>query len=54
MEHKYDRLALYGEMTTLSEMVKDGRAMEVGLIAKELRALVDDPEVLEKVRAKRW
>lgn len=52
MEHKYDRLALYGEMTTLEGMVKDGRAIEVGLIAKELWSLVGDPDVLEKVRVK--
>jgi hypothetical protein len=50
--HKYDRLSLYGEMTTLTDLVKDHRAVEMGLIAKTLRSLADDPDVLEKVRSK--
>jgi hypothetical protein len=50
--HKYDRLSLYAEMTTLTDLVKDHRAVEMGLIAKTLRSLADDPDVLEKVRSK--
>ena len=50
-EQKFDRLGLDGEMTTLVAAVKDGRAMGLSNIRGTLQALVDDPAVLERVRA---
>ena len=48
---KYDHLALDREMELLVEQVKDGRAADVEVIAPTLHAIVDDAEVLERVRA---
>ncbi len=49
-EQKFDRLGLDGEMTTLTEAVKNGRAMGLSNIRGTLQELVDNPEVLERVR----
>jgi hypothetical protein len=51
-KHKYDRLGLNDEMTALVAEVKDGRAIEVGLIAAVLESIVKDGDVLERVRGK--
>ncbi len=51
-KHRYDRLGLNDEMTSLVEAVKMGRAIEVGNIAGVLRSLVDDGDVLERVRTR--
>ena len=49
-DQRYDRLALDGDMTTLSEMVKDGQAVGLASIGGTLRGLADDAAVLERVR----
>ena len=50
--HRYDRLSLGAEMTYLFEAAQSGRALEMGNIAGELKALADDTEVLERVRSR--
>ncbi len=50
-ELRYDHLALDREMELLVEQVKDGRAIDMEVIAPTLHAVADDPEVLERVRA---
>jgi hypothetical protein len=49
-QHRFDRLGLDSTMASLSEEVDGGRAMEVGVISPTLRSLVDDSEVLQRVR----
>ncbi len=51
-KHRYDRLGLNDEMTNLWEAVKAGRAIEVGTISGTLRGLVEDGDVLERVRVR--
>jgi hypothetical protein len=51
-QHRYDRLGLDSETETLINAVKQGTALELGTIAPTLRSLVDDPQVLERVRAR--
>ena len=51
-QHRYDRLGLNDEMMSLVAEVKAGRAIEVGNIAGILRSLVDDGDVLERVRVR--
>jgi hypothetical protein len=50
MKHRYDRLALDPESDALVNAAKRGEASEFGTIAQILQALVDDPQVLERVR----
>lgn len=50
--HRFDHLGLDSEMTQLAEAVKAGRALEVGVIASVLRSIADDPQLLERVRAR--
>lgn len=50
--HRFDRLGLDAEMDALVEMVKDGRAIELGNIAAALQSLADDTAVLQRVRTK--
>lgn len=50
--HRYDRLGLGAEMTFFYQAARDGRALEMGNIAGELKALADDTEVLESVRSR--
>ncbi len=52
LKHRYDRLALDPETEYLVSAVRDGNAVEVALIAPTLRSLVDDPQVLERVRTR--
>ena len=52
ISHRYDRLALDPETEYLVGAVRAGSAVEVGLIAPVLRALADDPQVLERVRTR--
>ncbi len=49
-KHRFDRLALDPESDYLVKAVKAGNATELGTIAPVLQSLVDDPQVLERVR----
>ncbi len=51
-EHKYDRLALDPETENLVKAVKNGMASGIEAIAPALQGLADDPQVLERVRAR--
>lgn len=51
-KHRYDRLALDPETEYLVEAVRDGDAVELATIAPTLRSLVDDPQLLERVRTR--
>jgi hypothetical protein len=48
--HRFDRLGLDAEMTILTDAVQDGRAQALEMITPALQALVNDPDVLERVR----
>jgi hypothetical protein len=52
LEHEYEhgRLSLDGEMETLTQMVKDGRAIELQNIAPILEKLAGDEAVLQRVQ----
>ena len=50
--HRYDRLALDAQMSSLVSQMKAGQAAEPGLIVDVLKSLADDPEVFERVRVK--
>jgi hypothetical protein len=52
IKHRYDRLALDPETEFLATAAKQGNALEFGTIAPTLRAIADDPQVLERVRAR--
>jgi len=52
IKHRYDRLALDPETEFLVESYKRGDAVELAAIAPTLRSLADDPQVLERVRAR--
>ena len=52
IKHRYDRLALDPETEYLVTAAKRGEALEFGTIAPTLRAIADDPQVLERVRAR--
>ena len=49
-KHRFDRLSLDPESDYLVKAVKAGNATELGTIAPVLQSLVDDPQVLERVR----
>lgn len=51
-KHRFDRLALDPEIQFLADALKNGQAVEVGIIAPALHSLIDDPEVLERVRVR--
>jgi hypothetical protein len=51
-DHRYDRLALDSDLQYLVAAAQDGDAVELGLIAPILQSLVDDPQVLERVRTR--
>ena len=51
-KHRYDRLALDPETEILVNAVHDGNAVELATIASTLRALAEDPQVLERVRTR--
>lgn len=49
-EERYDRLGLDREMNSLVDALKAGRAEAPELIAPELRSLVNDDQVMQRVR----
>jgi hypothetical protein len=48
--HRYDRLGLDAEMTTLMHEMDEGRALEVGTIAPSLNAIAVDTALIQRVR----
>ena len=50
--HRFDRLGLDQEIERLVDAVKDGRAVEVNLIAPTLQSLSEDPQLLERVKTR--
>jgi hypothetical protein len=48
--HRYDRLGLDAEMTSLAQEAEAGRALELGTISPTLAAIVDDTAVIQRVR----
>jgi hypothetical protein len=50
--HRYDRLGLDAEMSSFADEVSAGRALELGTIAPCLRAIADDPQVIQRVRTR--
>jgi hypothetical protein len=48
--HRYDRLGLDAEMITLAHEVDEGRAMELGTIARTLDAIAGDTALMQRVR----
>jgi hypothetical protein len=51
-EHRFDRLALDQETQDLVEAVEEGHAVEPNVIARTLRSIAQDTEVLERVRGR--
>ena len=49
-QHRYDRLALDAEMSLLVAAVKDRTALEIQVIGPTLHSIVDDGQVIERVR----
>lgn len=50
--HRFDRLGLNDAMASLDQEVSEGHALEVGTIAASLRSIVEDTEVMQRVRAR--
>lgn len=48
--HRYDRLGLDAETTSLAREVESGHALELGTIAPTLTAIVDDTALMQRVR----
>jgi hypothetical protein len=48
--HRYDRLGLDAEMSSLQEQAKTGRALELGTIAPVLTSIARDTALMERVR----
>ncbi len=48
--HRYDRLGLDAEVGQFEHTVADGRALGVSVIAPTLQALVDDEDLMQRVR----
>ena len=48
--HRFDRLGLDHELSVLADNVREGRALEVATIALVLQSLVDDNQVMDRVR----
>jgi hypothetical protein len=48
--HRYDRLGLDAEMTSLGQELEAGRAMELGTISPVLAAIADDTALIQRVR----
>lgn len=48
--HRYDRLGLDAEMSTLAQQAQEGRALELGTISATLAAIADDTAVIQRVR----
>jgi len=51
-DHRFDRLGLDEDTTALVEMIAQGRAVEVNMIARTLRSIAEDSEVMERVRGR--
>jgi hypothetical protein len=51
-DHRFDRLGLDQDTEVLAAAAADGRAVEVGMIARTLRSIAEDSEVLQRVRAR--
>lgn len=49
-KHRFDRLGLDHELSILADNVRDGRALEVATIAHVLQSLIDDTQVMDRVR----
>jgi hypothetical protein len=50
--HRYDRLGLDAEMTSLTQEVQEGRALEFGTISTPLTAIANDADLIQRVRQK--
>lgn len=50
IQHEHSRLALDAELETLQEAAGSGRALELGNIAPQLQAIVDDETVMLRAR----
>jgi hypothetical protein len=50
--HRYDRLGLDAEMTTLAHEANEGRALEMGTIAPTLASIEGDTALIQRVRLK--
>ena len=50
--HRYDRLGLDPVIQQLAEFAGEGKAVELGSIRPELQSLVEDAQVLERVRTR--
>lgn len=48
--HRFDRLGLDAEMNTLRDEAKDGRALEIETIAPVLTSIMNDEQVMQRVR----
>jgi hypothetical protein len=48
--HRYDRLGLDAEMTSLVHEIDEGRALELGTIAPSLDAIAADTALIQRVR----
>jgi hypothetical protein len=48
--HRYDRLGLDAEISSLAHEEKEGRAMELGTIAPTLSAIEGDTALIQRVR----
>lgn len=51
-DHRFDRLGLDQDTEMLTAAAADGRAVEVGMIARTLRSIAEDSEVLQRARAR--
>jgi hypothetical protein len=51
-DHRFDRLGLDQDTELLTAAAADGRAVEVGMIARTLRSIAEDSEVLQRVRGR--
>jgi hypothetical protein len=51
-EHRFDRLGLDAEMLALEKSVEEKNALELGNIAPTLRKIVDDAELMQRVRVR--
>jgi hypothetical protein len=50
--HRYDRLGLDSEMSTLAHEAEEGRALELGTIAPTLESIESDTALIQRVRLK--
>jgi hypothetical protein len=48
--HRFDRLGLDAAMKSLTDEVSSGRALEIGTIARSLRSIAQDTNVMTRVR----